>query len=47
MSKDDSSLIYELIRKNESHDHIEQRVGLALGALPDNEQKGTDNSDYG
>ena len=47
MSKDDSSLIYELLRKNESNDHLAQRVALPLTALPENEQKGTDNSDYG
>lgn len=35
MSKDDSSLIYELIRKNESRDHIAQRVGPPLAALPE------------
>lgn len=47
MSKDDSSLIYELMRKNESSDQMAQRVSLPLAVHPQSEHKGTDHSDYG
>lgn len=42
MSKDESSLIYELLKKNDSDNHIAQRIPKSLAVHAENEYKGTD-----